>query len=245
MRRLLIGSVGQIFARLRSAAPMPAAVTLADDEPMATLPALLLDTETTGLDVTRDRIVSIAGLPHHGGRPDDTAPPLDHLLHPGIRIPKSSTAIHGIDDRMVATAPTLGLLWGSIQLAWQGRVLVGHNIAFDIAVLQHEAARHRLPFHAPAGALDLGLLYAGLKPRVLQITLERIAEDFSISLENRHSALGDAASAAGIWQRMLPALGRIGIATLGDARRLMQRQRDLLHRQERAGWALDLLLPPR
>jgi DNA polymerase-3 subunit epsilon len=244
MRRSLIGGVGQILARLRSAAPTPAATTLADDEPLATLPALLLDTETTGLDVTRDRIVSIAGLPHHGGRLDD-APPLDHLLHPGIRIPKASTAIHGIGDSMVATAPPLSLLWGSIQHAWQGRVLIGHNIGFDIAMLQHEASRHRLPFHAPAGAVDLGLLYAGLKPRATHITLERIAEDFSIPLNGRHSAIGDAETAAGIWQRMLPALGRLGIATLGDARRLMQRQRDLLHRQERAGWSLDLMLPPR
>jgi DNA polymerase-3 subunit epsilon len=244
MRRSLIGGVGHILARLRSAAPVPAAVTLADDEPLATLPGLLFDTETTGLDVARDRVVSMAGLPYHGGSAD-TLPPLDLLLHPGIRIPKASTAIHGIDDRMVATAPTLTLLWGSIQHAWQGRVLIGHNIGYDIAILQHEASRHRLPFHAPAGALDLGLLYAGLKPRAPQITLERIAEEFSVALDGRHSATGDAETAAGIWQRMLPALGRIGVATMGDARRLMQRQRDLLHRQERAGWALDLLLPPR
>ncbi len=244
MRRSLIGSVSHILARLRSAAPPPAAVTLADDEPLATLPTLLFDTETTGLDVMRDRIISLAGLPYHGSDADDT-PALDLLLHPGIRIPKASTAIHGIDDRMVAAAPTLTLLWSSIQHAWQGRVLVGHNIGYDIAILQHEASRHRLPFHPPAGALDLGLLYAGLKPRVAHITLERIAEDFTVSLEGRHSATGDAEAAAGIWRRMLPALGRIGIATLGDARRLMQRQRDLLHGQDRAGWALDLLLPPR
>lgn len=244
MRRSLTGSVSRILARLRSAAPSPPAFTLADDEPLATLPALLFDTETTGLDVMRDRIISMAGLPYHGGDADD-APTLDLLLHPGIRIPKASSEIHGIDDRMVAAAPALPLLWGSIQHAWQGRVLVGHNIGFDIALLQHEAARHRLPFHAPAGALDIGLLYAGLKPRVAHISLERIAEDFTVSLEGRHSATGDAEAAAGIWQRMLPALGRIGIATLGDARRLMQRQRDLLHGQGRVGWALDLLLPPR
>jgi DNA polymerase III epsilon subunit-like protein len=242
MRRSLIGGMSHILARLRSAAPPPAAFTLADDEPLARLPALLFDTETTGLDVTHDRVISMAGLPHHGSHIDDL-PPLDHLLHPGIRIPKSSTAIHGIDDRMVAAAPSLSLLWGSIQHAWQGRVLIGHNIGFDIAILQHEAARHRLPFHPPAGALDLGLLYAGLKPRAPQITLERIAEDFSVTPQNRHSAIGDAETASAIWQKMLPALGRIGVATLGDARHLMQRQRDLVHRQERAGWALDLLLP--
>lgn len=244
MRRSLIGSVSRMLARLRSAAPSPPAFTLADDEPLATLPALLFDTETTGLDVMRDRIISMAGLPYYGSHADD-APALDLLMHPGIRIPKASTAIHGIDDRMVATAPTLALLWGSIQHAWQGRVLIGHNIGFDIALLQQEASRHRLPFHAPAGALDIGLLYAGLKPRVAHITLERIAGDFAVSLEGRHSATGDAEAAAGIWRQMLPALGRIGIATLGDARRLMRRQRDLLHGQERAGWALDLLLPPR
>lgn len=242
MRRSLIGGVGQILARLRNAAPMPAAVTLADDEPLATLPALLFDTETTGLNVARDRVLSLAGLPYHGSGADDL-PPLDLLLHPGIRIPKSSTAIHGIDDQTVATAPSIGLLWGSIQHAWQGRVLIGHNIAYDIAMLQHEAARHRLPFHAPAGALDLGLLYVGLKPRAAQITLEHIAAEFSVAPEARHSAVGDAETAAGIWRRMLPALGRIGVATLGDARRLMQRQRDLLQRQDRAGWALDLLVP--
>jgi DNA polymerase-3 subunit epsilon len=242
MRRSLIGGVGHILARLRAGSPPSAAVTLADDEPLATLPALLFDTETTGLDVTRDRIISMAGLYYHGSNAD-SLPPLDHLVHPGIRIPKTSTAIHGIDDRMVATAPTLALLWGSIQHAWQGRVLVGHNIGYDIAMLQHEASRHRLPLHPPAGALDLGLLYAGLKPRAQQITLERIAEDFAVTPNGRHSAIGDAETAAHIWQRMLPALGRMGVATLGDARRLMQRQRDLLHRQERAGWALELLLP--
>lgn len=244
MRRSLIGGLGHMLARLRSAGPLSPAITLADDEPLATLPALLFDTETTGLDVMRDRLVSVAGLQYHGGTAD-SAPPLDLLLHPGIRIPKSATAIHGIDDRMVATAPTLALLWGSIQLSWQGRVLVGHNIGFDLALLQHEAARHRLPYHPPAAALDLGLLYAGLKPRAPQITLERIAEEYGVQIEGRHTALGDAEATAAIWRHLLPALGRIGVATLGDARRLMQRQRDLLHRQDRAGWALDLLLPPR
>jgi DNA polymerase III epsilon subunit-like protein len=244
MRRALSGGFNRILARLRSPAPPQPAITLADDEPLATLPALLLDTETTGLDVTRDRIVSIAGLSYRGGMAEPQ-PALDFLLHPGIRIPKTATAIHGIDDAVVATAPTLALLWGGIQLFWQGRVLVGHNIGFDIALLRHEAARHRLPFHAPAGALDLGLLYAGLKPRATHITLERIAEDFSVVIDGRHTALGDAETTAGIWRHMLPALGRIGVATLGDARRLIQRQRDLLHRQERAGWALEMLLPPR
>lgn len=243
MRRSLIVGVGQILARLRNSAALPPAVpALPDDEPLATLPALLFDTETTGLNVTRARVLSAAGLPYHGDNADDL-PPLDLLLHPGIRIPKNSTAIHGIDDRMVATAPSLGLLWGSIQHAWDRRILIGHNIGFDLAILRHEAQRRQLTFHPPAGALDIGLLYAGLKPRVNDITLERIAVDVGVSLEGRHTALGDARLVAGIWCRLLPALGNIGVATLGSAKQLMARQRDLIDRQDRAGWALDILLP--
>jgi hypothetical protein len=41
---------------------------------------------------------------------------------------------------------------------------------------------------------------------------------------------------------MLPALGQAGIATLGAARLAMVRQRDLLHGQARAGWAVDALV---
>ncbi|WP_374304215.1 PolC-type DNA polymerase III [Ferrovibrio sp.] len=241
MRRRLISGMQRLLGAVRSA-PVAARFTLPADEPLSTLPALLFDTETTGLNVRRDRLVSLGGLPCRGVELQDM-PPLDFLVHPGIKIPPASTAIHGISDAMVATAPSLPLIWSSLQLAWQGRVMIGHNIAYDLALLRHEAERHRLPFHPPAAALDLGLLYAGLKPRVSSITLEHIATEFGIGVNGRHTALGDAEACLGIWARMLPALTRIGVATLGGAQALMQRQRDILHGQGNAGWAIELLLP--
>lgn len=242
MPRRLIGRLAGLLPGPRHAPRHVATRHFPADEPLASLPATAFDTETTGLNVGRDRIVSVGGLQLHGATPDP-APPLDFLVHPGLRIPKTASAIHGIDDRMVATAPPLALLWPGLQLYWQQRVMIGHNIAFDLALLRHEAERHRLPFHPPAGALDLGLLFAGLRPRQDAITLERIAETFGVEIHQRHTALGDAAACAAIWSRMLPALQHAGIATLGAARSLMQRQRDLVHGQGRAGWATDLMLP--
>ena len=55
------------------------------------LPVTVLDTETTGLDVTRDRIVSIGTVRLHGGRIYRSAT-FDRLVRPGIPIPPRSTA---------------------------------------------------------------------------------------------------------------------------------------------------------
>jgi len=243
MRQRLIGGLNRFLAGLRGP-PHGAQVhpVFPADEPLSSLPATVLDTETTGLNVRRDRIVSVGAVQLRGGC-RDTAPPLDYLIHPGMNIPARASAIHGLTDASVATAPSFALLAPVVLGCWQRRVLVGHNIAFDLAILRHEAERIRLPFHPPAAALDIGLLYAGLRPRVTAITLEAIAEAFGVSIEGRHTALGDAEATAQIWSHLLPALGRIGVATLGAAQALMARQRDLLHGQATAGWAIDDLLP--
>lgn len=245
MRQRLISGLSQMIAGIRSAPrhSLPPGHLFPPDEPLSTLPLTILDSETTGLNVARDRLVSVGALQCRGACLE-SAPPLDMLVHPGIRIPKRATQIHGIADSDVAYAPSFVLLWPGIQAYWQNRVLLGHNIAFDLAVLRHEAERAQLSFRPPAAVLDVGLLYAGLKPRQPNVTLDVIAQDFGILIPGRHDALADAKAAAAIWAHLLPALGSRGIATLGAARALMARQRDLVHGQSRAGWSVDLLLPP-
>lgn len=243
MARRLIGRLASLLPaarpRLRHLAPV-----LPADTPLAHLPFAVFDSETTGLNVRKARIVSVGGLHLHGQRRED-GPPLEFLVHPGLRIPGSASAIHGIDDAAVATAPPLPLLWPTIAAHWHERVLLGHNIAYDLAILQHEAERHHLPLPPPAGLLDIGLLYGGVRPRQPLITLDRIAADFGVIIANRHTALGDAEACAAIWQRLMPVLEQHGVATWSTAVAMMARQRDLLHGQGRAGWAVDWLVPER
>ena len=52
---------------------------------------------------------------------------------PGTRRPPSHTALAG--------APKLAELFGSLAQMLAGRVVIGQNIRFDLAVLRHEAAR--------------------------------------------------------------------------------------------------------
>lgn len=62
------------------------------------------DTETTGLAVGHDRAVSIAIVRFEKGAPVAS---YSTLVNPGIPIPAEATAIHGITDEMVVSAPNI------------------------------------------------------------------------------------------------------------------------------------------
>ena len=67
--------------------------------PLADLPVLVVDLETTGLDVRRDRVVSIGAIPGLGAHLDRDGA-LDMLVNPDQPVPARSTAIHGITSAM-------------------------------------------------------------------------------------------------------------------------------------------------
>ena len=64
---------------------------------------IVLDTETTGLDYTREKMVEFAALRLENGKIKDE---FQTLINPEQHIRKSSIAIHGITPDMVADAPT-------------------------------------------------------------------------------------------------------------------------------------------
>lgn len=242
LRRRLAVAVGRSRAGRRTNVATARSGHLHAQHPLHDLPVAVLDTETTGLDVRRDRILSIGAFHADGGHLHELGP-LDLFVNPGRPIPPASTRIHGITDAMVAAAPQFALMWPAVHTFWQDRVLVGHNIAFDLALFRSETERARLPFHPPAAALDIGLLYAGLKPRSQTYTLEAIARDYDVTAESRHSALGDALTTARLWAHLVTALAAHGIGTLGQAQALMRRQRDIVFNQARVGWATEFLVP--
>ncbi len=64
---------------------------------------IVLDTETTGLDFTKEKIIEFAAVRLENGKIKDT---FQTLINPEQHIRKSSMAIHGITQEMVADAPT-------------------------------------------------------------------------------------------------------------------------------------------
>jgi CBS domain-containing protein len=77
--------------------------------PLNALDAVVIDTETTGLDPAEARIVEFAAIRILGGRLSDEM--FRSLVSPGVSIPAAATAIHHIDDAKVAGAPSFSQAW--------------------------------------------------------------------------------------------------------------------------------------
>lgn len=202
--------------------------------PLIALPVLALDLETTGLTVHSDRIIQMAAIAMHCDKLLDS-PRLDELINPGIAIPAESSNIHGIVDADVKSAPDFAQIADKLKPLLSGRVVVGHNIGFDIAILRHEYARAGLVWHEPT-VIDIGQLLGALRPSLPDLGLETVTSYLGVKIEHRHSAMGDCLAAAEAWARLVPLLRDNDIRTLGEALSLANRRQDLVLRQAQAGW---------
>ena len=208
--------------------------------PLIALDAVVIDTETTGLDPAEARIVEFAAIRIVGGRLSDEL--FRTMVSPGVAIPPAATAIHHIDDAKVAGAPSFSQVWPSLLDFIGGAVVIGHSIGFDLAVLQRECKRAGLAFSQPR-ALDTRLLAEIIQPTLAAYTIESLATWLGIQSTERHSAKGDAITTARIFAELVPRLRDGGIRTLGEATFACRTLTTALEQQHRAGWAGTAIVP--
>ena len=209
-------------------------LTTGNATPLISLNAVGVDTETTGLDPARARIVEIGLVPLVGGKLDE-AGVLRRLVNPGEPIPPATTKIHGIDDSAVADAPAFASIWPLLAERLGDAVVIGHTLGFDLAVLKRECDRAGLTWRAPR-TLDTRLLAQVVEPRLGGYTLEHLAAWLNVTVADRHSAVGDATLTARIFHALLPKLREGNIRTLAEAEKACLALSDVLEEQHRAGW---------
>lgn len=187
----------------------------APSTPLTDIVALVLDTETTGLNVRSDRVIQAAGFRLAQGALA-AEPCFDQLINPRRPIPAASTAFHGIVDSMVADAGDFPAHWPELHRHLQDGLIIGHQVYFDLAMLGREVRRmgHRLQ---PPVALDTALLYAALHPGERHRDLSPCCAAFGIEISGRHTAMGDAAATGRLFLALVPLLIEHGIHTLGEA----------------------------
>ncbi|MDX2157651.1 MAG: DUF294 nucleotidyltransferase-like domain-containing protein [Hyphomicrobiaceae bacterium] len=182
--------------------------------PLNAVEALAIDTETTGLDARTARIVQIAAVKVSGGSVGGAV--LDTLVDPGLPIPAETTAVHGITDNAVRGAPAFAAMAPDLAQLLAGRLIVGHTIAYDMAVLKREHELAALAW-TPPRVLDVRPLARLVAPGLASHSLDRVAEWLGVEINGRHSAVGDARATAEVFVRLVPLLREKGIRTLAEA----------------------------
>jgi DNA polymerase-3 subunit epsilon len=116
-----------------------------------TKPIVFFDLETTGLDLSKDRAVSIATLKIDlEGKTEEKK----ILINPEMAIPTGASDIHGITDEMVADAPTFKQISKSLFTYFEGCDVAGYNSDYyDVPLLMKEFSRCGIDF--PTWELNL------------------------------------------------------------------------------------------
>ncbi|MEV3855667.1 3'-5' exonuclease [Streptomyces sp. NPDC050095] len=166
-------------------------------------PLAAFDTETTGVDVESDRIVSAAIVVQDapGTRPRVTR----WLVNPGVPVPPGATEVHGLTDEHLQRngrwpAPVMEEIGRELaEQAAAGRPLVVMNAPFDLTLLDRELKRHRAS--TLARYLESSPLCV-LDPRVLDKHLDRyrkgrrtltdLCAHYEVELSEAHDAAADA-----------------------------------------------------
>jgi CBS domain-containing protein len=202
--------------------------------PLVSIDAVAIDTETTGLDPRIARVVEVAALRIRQGRVD-ASDSLHALVRPDIPIPAAATAIHGIDDSKVATCPPFVDVWKEFSAIVDESIVIGHSIGFDLAVLREECRRIGIDWKTPAG-LDTRLLAQIVHGRLADYSIEHLAGWLGVEIVHRHTALGDASTAARIFEKLVPLLRERGIRTVSQATQACRALTDTIDKHDRAGW---------
>ena len=114
--------------------------------------------------------------------------------------------------------------------------MVGHNVSFDLAVLQRECERAGIAWQMPP-ALCTRLLAQVAEPHLHDYSLDSVATWLGVEIAGRHSALGDATAAARIFRALVPTLRDRGIRTVAEALRASRGLTAVVDRQVSAGWS--------
>lgn len=189
--------------------------------PLVSISALVLDTETTGLDTQTDRVVQIGAVAMRDGK-CDFKNTFDLLVNPQSPIPAQSTAIHGITDTQVKSADDFKAASRKLDKFYRPPLIIGCSIGFDLAVLKAEHARSGEEW-APPPNLDIQLLAQLVAPQLPNRSLDTLAAWLEIPTEGRHNALADAIMTAKVFRALVPKLAEISIFTYAAAKRASNR----------------------
>ncbi|MBQ2367538.1 MAG: 3'-5' exonuclease [Bacteroidaceae bacterium] len=150
-------------------------------------PIIFFDLETTGVNVSTDRIVEICYIKV---MPNGNELSRNMRINPGMPIPAEASAVHGIYDEDVKDCPTFKEVARDIAADFEGCDIAGFNSnRFDVPMLAEEFLRAQVDIDLSRhNAVDVQVIYHKLEQRTLSAAYKFYCGG---ELVDAHSALAD------------------------------------------------------
>jgi DNA polymerase III subunit epsilon len=175
------------------------------------------DAETTSLDPLQAGIVALGAVAMTGGdiQMDDS---IELLVRQTYN--SSAVTVHGITRQESLAGLEEEEAVAQLLAYFGNAVIVGHHVAFDIALINHACGRlFDIQLHNKA--IDTAQLFIlleqdGALPHMADYSLDSLLRLLGIEPHDRHTAAGDAFLTALAFQRLLRVAGHVGRATLAQ-----------------------------
>jgi DNA polymerase-3 subunit epsilon len=163
----------------------------------------VLDVETTSGNPMEGRVMEVAVVAL-----DSSTERIrwESLVDPKCSIPPFIRRLTGIDSMMLKHSPTFAMVVRTLETLTEGRIVVAHNVRFDMTALEHEFARTGLVFER--NTLCTERTCRRLVPNLSHYNLGSLCRYFGISFEARHRASSDAAATAQLLNTLLDHFGK-------------------------------------
>ena len=136
------------------------------------------------------------------------------FVDPQRPIPYKIEQLTGINDSMVKGAKLITEILPEFLAFCEGCVMVAHNASFDMGFIHQKAKDQGL--QADFTVVDTVSMSRALLPHLGKHTLDHVAKELGVSLENHHRAVEDAEATAEIFLRLCKRLEEKQITTLNQ-----------------------------
>ena len=178
-----------------------------------TLPRFaVVDIETSGLSLRRHRILQVAVVTVDDGVIVDEWSSLVKLRWPWQRV--GPRAVHGIDRRMLRTAPDRRQVLQELAGRLDGTVFTAHNAAFDWSFIERAARRDRVELPQIQRLCTLRMSRRLDPERTASHRLDDLCVRYAVTNTRPHHALYDARATAAVLSHLLAASQVAGAADL-------------------------------
>lgn len=166
----------------------------------------IVDIETTGGYAASHGITEIAIYLHDGER---VVQHFETLINPQQPIPYYITALTGINNAMVASAPTFEEVAAEIHELLQDAVFVAHNVNFDFSFVKRQL--ESCGFEVKYKKLCTVRLGRKVFPGLPSYSLGNLCRHLGIGIDNRHRAGGDASATVKLFEHLMANGGQVHV----------------------------------